>query len=276
VSRVVASLRRWLHRANALVPAAPTGISIVTYHLVGGEVDSPVDIPIDMFKAHLEQLQPLATTLTGALAHLEGRTPGTRVVVTFDDAFENFHRRAWPLLRASGIPSVLYVPTDFVDGRGPSPLHGAPHLRACSWEQLRELASSGLVEVGSHSRSHDELDRVAPETALREMTDSNDRLQQQLEVRPTSFCYPRGRHSATLTALARRIYRTAVVRGGRKQTAERWSPWELERVPIRRDGPVDLSRILSRAVWLEEWLATSLRQLRPTTDRHPGQRPGAR
>jgi peptidoglycan/xylan/chitin deacetylase (PgdA/CDA1 family) len=262
MSGVLRSLRRWLHRGNALVPTESDGVSLLTYHLVGGDTNSPVDIPLEMFKAHLEQVQPLATTLDGALEHLQTRASGTRVVLTFDDAFENFFQRAWPLLRTLRIPSVLYVPTDFVDERAPSPLLGAPHLRACSWEQLREVAASGLVEIGSHSRSHQDLDQVSSEVALAEVLQSNARLHEELGQSPTSFCYPRGRRSARVAAIVRRTYHTAVVRGGRKQTAARWSPWELERVPIRRDGPIDVLDIVSHALWLEEWVATSLHRLR--------------
>lgn len=46
----------------------------------------------------------------------DGRSlPDRTVVVTVDDAFEDFYTLALPVLRRYAIPATLYVPTDFVD-----------------------------------------------------------------------------------------------------------------------------------------------------------------
>ncbi|MBX3466790.1 MAG: polysaccharide deacetylase family protein [Planctomycetes bacterium] len=221
-----------------------------------------MDIPFDRFRAHMEQLRPLASTLRDALEHLVTGSQGTRVVVTFDDAFANFFDLAWPVLCGLGVPAVLYVPTDFVDGRGAPPLRGAERLRPCSWDALREATATGLLEVGSHTCSHRDLARLDPRSARDELTRSRARLEDELGRPVTSFCYPRGRSAPWLEPLVRERYATAVVRGGRKLTAARWSPWQLERVPVRRDGPPDALELLSAGVWLEEWLSTRFQPIR--------------
>lgn len=69
------------------------------------------------------------------------------VLLTFDDAWESFWSIAYPLLRKYDLRAVLFAPTHWVDGNGPDGLF-------MSWDQIRECAASGLVEVQSHAHRH--------------------------------------------------------------------------------------------------------------------------
>jgi peptidoglycan/xylan/chitin deacetylase (PgdA/CDA1 family) len=44
-----------------------------------------------------------------------GRLPRHAVLLTFDDAYRDFARTAWPLLRERSIPAALFVPTAYPD-----------------------------------------------------------------------------------------------------------------------------------------------------------------
>jgi len=69
------------------------------------------------------------------------------VLLTFDDAWSSFWSVAFPLLREYGMRAVLFVPTYWVDGHGPPELF-------MTWEQVRECARSGHVDVQSHAHRH--------------------------------------------------------------------------------------------------------------------------
>jgi peptidoglycan/xylan/chitin deacetylase (PgdA/CDA1 family) len=56
-------------------------------------------------------LEPVLERLSGGRA-----IPPRSLLVTFDDAYRDFGESAWPVLRARGIPAVLFVPTAFPDG----------------------------------------------------------------------------------------------------------------------------------------------------------------
>jgi peptidoglycan/xylan/chitin deacetylase (PgdA/CDA1 family) len=43
--------------------------------------------------------------------------PPKAVMITFDDGYRDFIMHAWPVLRRLRLPSVLFVPTDVLDGR---------------------------------------------------------------------------------------------------------------------------------------------------------------
>jgi peptidoglycan/xylan/chitin deacetylase (PgdA/CDA1 family) len=74
-------------------------------------------------------------SLDEVLAVQEGRAdlPPRAVLLTFDDAYDDFAEVAWPLLRHHGLPATLFVPTAYPDVPG----------RAFWWDRLHEgLAGS--------------------------------------------------------------------------------------------------------------------------------------
>jgi peptidoglycan/xylan/chitin deacetylase (PgdA/CDA1 family) len=263
----------WLTRASReaarlmqpLVPREGGGVTILAYHLVGGDTSSVVDLPIETFHAQLRELRQVARlcSLTEAVSCLEAGTDRTRpaVVITFDDGFDNFRTRAWPLLRELEVPCTLYVPVGFIEGTRPAPLAGAERLRPLEWAALRELASEPLLTIGSHGCRHQDLRRLDLDDVRQDLRHSRERLQDRTGAPIDHFCYPQAKWSRAIEQEVRAEYRTAVVAGGRRNVPGRFNPQRLWRVPVRRDMPAGLTPVVQSAVWLEEWAASHARAL---------------
>ena len=75
--------------------------------------------------------------------------PPKAVLLTFDDGFESFYTRVFPILKARHIPAVEAVigtwmaRTALPDVPGNKPV--------LTWAQVREMSASGLVEIASHT-----------------------------------------------------------------------------------------------------------------------------
>lgn len=258
--------RHLVRTLQSLVPRAPEpGLIVLCYHLVEGGTDSPVDLPAGMFQRHMEELAGTAgvVPLEEAVEDLESRGPARRprVALTFDDAYRNFPRKAFPVLARLGLPATLFVPVGFVEGECPPPLAGAP-LPAASWEELAEVTASGLVTIGSHTWSHPDLTALPAAEVDDELRRSRDRLEERLARPVRSFCYPRARWSRAVEARVRRCYDLAVVGGGGRFGGRRRDPYRIERVSLRVDGPRSLAPVLRAGVWLEERVADRVRRLR--------------
>jgi peptidoglycan/xylan/chitin deacetylase (PgdA/CDA1 family) len=61
-----------------------------------------------------------------------------------------------------------------------------------SWDEARELRSSGLIDFGGHTHRHLILSRCREETARQEIRQCRERVTQELGVAPLSFAYPNG------------------------------------------------------------------------------------
>jgi peptidoglycan/xylan/chitin deacetylase (PgdA/CDA1 family) len=69
-----------------------------------------------------------------------------------------------------------------------------------TWSQVAEIAASGLIEVGSHSRTHPQLDTLARADARAEITQSKLELEAAIGQEVASFCYPFGYYTQWLRA----------------------------------------------------------------------------
>ncbi|TCI04440.1 hypothetical protein EZV61_00235 [Corallincola luteus] len=67
-----------------------------------------------------------------------------------------------------------------------------PQYAPVSWEQLKEMAESGIVDIGAHTVMHPTLSGIPLAQAVEEVELSKARLQQQLGIDIHHFCYPNG------------------------------------------------------------------------------------
>lgn len=226
------------------VPAS--GVSILMYHRVVGDLPLELDLSSDLFRQQMEWLARSGKVVTydAALdALLEGRTgAGLKYVVTFDDAYEDFYTVAWPVLRELGLPAVLYVPTRFMDEPTRLPLSrvvegAAERMRSMTWAQLREVAADPLITIGAHTHSHPDLVRLTDDEIAGEMRAAAGRFQTELGFVPQHFAYPRGIWDPRVRNAVAPYCASAVTTGGEVATPKNAERYALTRVPIRRsDG----------------------------------------
>jgi peptidoglycan/xylan/chitin deacetylase (PgdA/CDA1 family) len=90
-----------------------------------------------------------------------------------------------------------------------------PKYAPCSWSELREMADTGLMEIGSHTVTHPILASVTDEESWKELTLSRIQLQEGLGRRVTSFCFPNGKPGDYRPSQVQQLrdagYETAVV-----------------------------------------------------------------
>ena len=104
------------------------------------------------------------------------------MVVTFDDAWADYHANALGPLVEHAIPSTMYVPSRLLDTPG--------HLTRT---QLLEIAGTG-VRIGAHSRTHADLPACSDAELERQVLGSREDLEDLLGEPVTRFAYPAGRH----------------------------------------------------------------------------------
>ncbi len=87
----------------------------------------------------------------------EGRQklPPKAVLLTFDDGYVSFYTRIFPLLKLFNYPAVFALVTKWLDvpegGKIPYGRGFKDRADFLSWDQVREMANSGLVEMAAHS-----------------------------------------------------------------------------------------------------------------------------
>jgi peptidoglycan/xylan/chitin deacetylase (PgdA/CDA1 family) len=200
---------------------APTGASthpssrsviipILMYHYVR-VVTNPRDVlgirlsvTPPLFAAQMQYLADNGyTTLTmrDVYAILAGQQalPRKPVALTFDDGYADFYSSAWPVLNAHHFKATSYIITSFVG-----------HPAYMSWDQIRTLDASGMVDFGAHTRDHPDLRSLSATRLWSEVDGSKIDLEQHLGHAVVDFCYPSGEYnSRVLAAVKSAGYETA-------------------------------------------------------------------
>lgn len=139
---------------------------VLSYHDIRDDVAAKGDadaysVSTQNFAAHLDWLAGHGyhpVSMAQVVAAAKGAPlPAKPVLITFDDGLRSLYTHAYPLLRAYNYPALAAVVTDWVDlpadrrvDYGPRPFGRDDFV---TWEQLREMQDSGLVEIASHSHA---------------------------------------------------------------------------------------------------------------------------
>jgi peptidoglycan/xylan/chitin deacetylase (PgdA/CDA1 family) len=133
---------------------------------------------------------------TVTLGQLAGRRslPPKPVALTFDDAYESFHRYAFPVLKEFGYTATLFVITGYAGKLNDWDVNlGWLKFRHLSWEQIRELSRLGF-EIGSHTVHHADLTVLDKERLARELRRSKTEIEYHIHKTVRFISFPFGRY----------------------------------------------------------------------------------
>jgi len=183
-------LRTWMRSATR-------GIPILMYHQVARGLGSRrvhpyyrTDTDPLVFEEQMSFLKRngYRTVHLGEAIRLMQEPPADsekRVVITFDDGFQDFYSDAFPILQKHGFSATVFLPTGFI-GRQSRMFKSAPCL---TWSEVRELSRAGII-FGSHTVTHPQLSQLPLAEVEKELRRSKDTIEQQLGRLVDSFAYP--------------------------------------------------------------------------------------
>lgn len=144
-------------------------------------------------------------------------------VISCDDGYANNFDPGLRILQDLRLTATLFVTTGFIDGLISPPWHSSNrallnefrgpnevHFRPLEWSQIRELAASGVVRIGSHTVMHHMTGKL-PENRIREeLTASRKILEDRIDRIVDLFAYPYGvRRYGAYSPLTERLVREA-------------------------------------------------------------------
>lgn len=175
-----------------LAPLKQVIAPILVYHyveIVKDERDTirkSLNTPPYLFIQQLETLKNAGYTFITAselIDMLDGKIklPQKPVLLTFDDGYRDFYTDVFPILRKYNIKATAYIVSGFLD-----------KLNYMFTEQLKEIARSGMVEIGAHTVHHYSLKGLEILTTKYEVEESKKTLEKIIGIPVVSFAYPDG------------------------------------------------------------------------------------
>jgi len=177
-------------------------------------------------------------TLTDFFMRLaQDNLPRKTLVVTFDDGYCDNYLFAFPILKQYGFRGTIFLISEYIGTDRPFPMDTDKEWDELmeedlplTWGQVLEMKEYGM-EFGSHTCSHERLDKLPEKEMINEIVASKSFLEQKIGSPVTSFCYPTGRFNSHIKeAVQKAGYLTAVVTPVQGQLRE--DAYSIKRVGI--------------------------------------------
>lgn len=123
-------------------------------------------------------------------------------ILTFDDALISFYNNAVPSLIEKEIPSIVFVPTNYI-GKSNSWGHNLKikEEKIMDEEQITGLPGN-LFIIGSHTENHRNLTKINESELAGELERSKNKLEKILNSNVDFFSFPYGAYNETAKSLA--------------------------------------------------------------------------
>jgi peptidoglycan/xylan/chitin deacetylase (PgdA/CDA1 family) len=182
-----------------------SSIAILAYHSISSYRDLKYDrhftVDPQLFNLQMNYLHKnnfCVINLTKLYEMIQAPvTPNHKIIVlTFDDGYADSYIHAYPILKKYGFNATFFLICNLIGSKRIFPWLREP-LFPCgenfplSEGQILEMAEGGM-DFGSHSLSHQRLNRLSPQKAFEEIRGSKIYIQDLLGQEIISFSYPYG------------------------------------------------------------------------------------
>lgn len=210
--------------ASAMSAGEPVEIPVVMYHSVlkdsarhGKYVVSPAEFENDLL--YLKEHGFTTVLMEDLIAYTKGGgLPEKPVLITFDDGYYNNYLYAYQIAKQYRCKFVISPIGRYTDAYSETGETNAYYSHA-TWDQLKEMADSGLVEVQNHSYDlHDdkngalgakqrpgETDSAYRARLSADLTKAQEAIREKLGKAPTTFVYPFGAVSESTPELVKSL-----------------------------------------------------------------------
>lgn len=224
---------------------ADVRVPILVYHSVRPHItkessyQETYDITPELLRKHLEYLKEnnytaISFDMLADYFDTDTPLPAKPIILTFDDGWKNQYEYAFPILKEFNDTATFFIFTNAV-GRG-------NHL---AWEEIHEMSDMG-ISIGAHTKTHPYLRKITDENILsEEIAGSKKILEDELEMKVTSFAYPFGQYNDVVAEEVKksefRIARS-LQRGVMQNEGERY----ILRANLATDNFEDFVRLLEK------------------------------
>jgi peptidoglycan/xylan/chitin deacetylase (PgdA/CDA1 family) len=258
-------------------------IPVLMYHHVNPEGNF-INVKPHLFESQISYLKKSGyTTLntTDLWEIFKGTLipPDKPIVITFDDGWLDNWRFAFPILKKSGMKAVIFVVTSLIHEKGrrmrsdEGPVNGLPLHKECqqmvesgsaqevmlSWEEIREMEETGLIDIQSHTHTHQRWDQLYADhkekmTVLGEQLKvSKDIIEKKLKKQCLALCWPWGQYNKEYVDVALSLGYKFLFTTEKGTNTVASEPWRIRRIVIGNINNFAFRKKL--VIFSKDWLS---------------------
>lgn len=174
---------------------------VLMYHDVRETALNYFDVTTEDFAAQLDRLKAegyktLSMEEFVAIVKEGGKFPEKSVLITFDDGYRGVYERALPELAKRGMKATFFIITDSLGcNTGEYPY--------ITKEELKKMAASPWVSIGSHTRTHAHLEQIDSNQQREEIRSSRELLEKWTGRKIEALAFPYGGYDKSVIEAVR-------------------------------------------------------------------------
>lgn len=233
-------------------------IQILTYHKINDDFDWGITRQkISQFERGIKFLHDLGYKMVPLEEVFKlPKILDRKVVISFDDGYEDIYSNAFPILQKYGFSAFIFVITGFVGKYNSWDYNVGRRRKHLSWKQIKEMSKCGFG-FGSHTVNHPDLTKIEPACGgvEYELEKSKEVLEDKLGKETSFLSYPFGRYNRFVQEEAQRLgYKRAYTLCSKNKENE-FQPFAVNRWGMYLfDSPLTLEIKLNhnRFFWIED------------------------
>lgn len=246
----------FVYSRNYLLSRFSKTAPILLYHRIADVSHDPIQLCVsaENFDKHVSFLKenyeiiPLSD-LSKRIA--ENRLSGNELAITFDDGYKDNLLNAIPILEKYNVPATIFITTGHLGQQASfewdMEYKESERAHFLSEDEIRELASNNLIEIGAHTVNHRRLSELSKEKQKEELENSKDRLEKIIGGKISLFAYPfGGMHdfNADTLSLAEEVGFSFAFANNQKLAKNGCNRYSLPRINIRDISIDNLKKLI--------------------------------
>ncbi|QWR77735.1 polysaccharide deacetylase family protein [Candidatus Magnetomonas plexicatena] len=252
-----------------------SAIPILMYHHVNVLTENSekgsdfITVDVNVFERQMAFLKREGYTTLTTTDFLEirktGKVPPRPVIITFDDGWLDNWVYAYPILKLLKLKAVFFVITAHIasaglrkridegfTGRIPTHKECVEIIKTSSgdvmmsWEELRQMELSGLIDVQSHTHTHHRWDAEPDmlESLYRDIASSRAAIEEHLNKNCTALCWPWGIYTEDYIKTAEKAGFSILFTTEKGTNTVTSDIFRLKRIPIGNIGILNFRKKL--------------------------------
>ena len=222
-----------------LIPFGNNKVSIpvLMYHSISND-NNKISVSVLNFKKQMRFMHSLGY-MGCSLNKINSNTSKKKIVITFDDGYENIFTKAMPVLKELDFSATCFIVSKKIGyfNDWDKNQKNFKKKRIMNKKQIKNWIKNGF-EIGSHSMDHYNLNNLSSIQKKIQILKPKQFFKTNYGINIQSFSYPFGCYNEDCLKILKRNYKFAVTTKRSRYNKGKFNPLEIPRVPVNSNTSI--------------------------------------
>tara|TARA_B100000929_G_scaffold81663_1_gene63730 strand:- start:787 stop:1485 length:699 start_codon:yes stop_codon:yes gene_type:complete len=212
-------------------------IPVLMYHSISRD-NNRISVSVTNFKKQMK-LMSLLGYKGYSLNKINSKTSKKKIIITFDDGYENIFTEAMPVLKKFNFSATCFIVNKKIGyfNDWDKNQKNFKKKKLMNKKQINTWINNGF-EVGSHTMNHYNLKYLSNDQKKYQILKPKQFFKTNYGINIQSFSYPFGCYNEDCLKILKRNYKFAVTTKRSRYNKGKFNPLEIPRVPVNSNTSI--------------------------------------